>query len=75
MPRGALVPAGVFAPDRAKVEKAVARLRHRRITIVLLPQRRARWVRIDITLERNGDAFPQRIAEPGRARDGERGCV
>lgn len=73
--RGAFVPAGVLPADRAKVEESVAGLRNRRVAVVLLPERRRRRIRVDVTLERNFDALPQRVAKAGRPRDGKRRSV
>lgn len=75
MTRGALVPARVFPSNRAEIEKSIAGLRHRGFTVVLLPDRRRRWIRVDVAFERHFDAFPQWIAEAGCPGDGKRGRI
>ena len=58
--------------DRVRVTAWEQLNPYRWISVVLLPNGRTRWIRVDVTLERHLDALTQRVAEARRPGNGER---
>lgn len=54
---------------------ATGKYNYRRITVILLPYRCARRIRINVTFQRYLDAFAQRITEPGCAGNSKWWCI